>query len=169
MRETPRVFDFFNDPAGLGLFDPVILGLMAGVAVLSALALALMPKRQAKMAAKSAPGAQRHRATSIVPQTLPARPAVAADLPASTPTAAGGLARLRTIIEAGTAHSEKISAAHAGASLKLDAAEHALNRMILDVKTVLDIRPAPAPTAAVEVHDVVHGGGQRGARGTIAA
>jgi hypothetical protein len=168
MTEAPRVFDFFNDPAGLGLFDPIILGLIAGIGVLSVLALTLMPKRIPVSAVQPV---KRTGASSVSATFTPVMTAAA--VPASEPAAshpgADGLARLRTIIDAGAAHSVKMSEAHAGAGLKLDAAEHALNRMIQDVRTVLDIRPVPAAPVPVEVHEVVHGNVQRTTRDPIAA
>jgi hypothetical protein len=167
MMEIWRVLELLGDPAALGLFDPVILSLIVGIAVLSLLTLKIMPKRAAKAPVRKAIGAPIGKKTpgsrDVASGAAPRTDAHDAEQPRD------GLARLRTIIETGTAQSEKMSLAHVGASIKIDAAEHTLNRMILEMNTVLNAKSAPAPLAAVEIRDVVHGGPPHGSHTQVAA
>lgn len=145
------MLEHFSDPAGLGLFDPVIAGLIAGIGLLSVLAMKIMPKRTAKPPARANKTMQVRTATA----TSRHQPVSGSDK-ATAPRDGDGLARLRTIIETGTAQSAKMTTAHASASVKIDAAEHALNRMILEMNAVLHADAAAAPQLAVDVRDVVH-------------
>ena len=139
------------DLAGLGLFDPVVMGLLAAIGLVTALAMKAMPKPTAKPRARNAVRHMVATPTAAVSGTVPR-----ASAPVAQPSS-DGLARLRTIIETGAAQSEKMSSAHAGASVKIDAAEHALNRMILEMNAVLHTKGASAAPVTVAVPDVVHG------------
>ena len=139
------------DLAGLGLFDPVVMGLLAVIGLVAAVAMKMMPKPTAKKRAQKVVLPKAATPTVAVSKTLPC-----ASAPVVQPLG-DGLARLRTIIETGAAQSEKMSSAHAGASVKIDAAEHALNRMILEMNAVLHTKGAPTALVTVAVPDVVHG------------
>lgn len=149
------MLEHFSDPAGLGLFDPVIAGLIAGIGLLSVLAMKIMPKRTAKPPARANKTMQ-VRAATATSRHQPVSGSDKATAPRDGERDGDGLARLRTIIETGTAQSAKMTTAHASASVKIDAAEHALNRMILEMNAVLHADAAAAPQLAVDVRDVVH-------------
>ena len=139
------------DLAGLGLFDPVVMGLLAAIGLVAGIAMRLMPKPTTKPRAHKPIRQMVAAPAAAVSETVPRAPA-----PVAQPSS-DGLARLRTIIETGAAQSEKMSSAHAGASVKIDAAEHALNRMILEMNAVLHTKGAPTALVTVAVPDVVHG------------
>ena len=150
------------DLAGLGLFDPVVMGLLAAIGLVAAVAMRLMPKPTAKTRAHKTA-----RQTVASPTASVSEIGLRPSAPVGKPLG-DGLARLRTIIETGAAQSEKMSSAHAGASVKIDAAEHALNRMILEMNAVLHPKSAPTVPVIAAVPDVVHGLATA-ARGRVAA
>jgi hypothetical protein len=111
-----------------GLFDPAILAVSAAIAV-ACFAWSIRPIR---------------RHSNIAPERISSKDTVGAGVRAAPENpvcvnvdSASQLDRLVRIIEDATALSTRVSAAHSGATVKIDAAEHALNRMLQDIKGLL--------------------------------
>jgi hypothetical protein len=137
------VFEFIRTSADLGVLDPYILAVLAGIVVCSVLIYKLLPARQPRQPAgrKASQNGPKPAKRTLTTRTgsQPANLAAVATgtQPVTQRTSAGyDLTRLRTIIDTGMSCSDKISSAHAGATVKIDAAEHALNRAVLDIKDV---------------------------------
>jgi hypothetical protein len=133
--QGPSVTTTLSILRALGVFDPVVLAIVMAITVIGLATLFYAPAKKPVVRAPK---------TSQIPRSARASNTATKALAATTPKSEPGtkpdivthLDRLSHIIQAGTAQSLRVTAAHASAAVKINAAEHSLGRMLQEMQAL---------------------------------